>query len=99
MDKSKDVDGSGVGGDMHEKQSNVDRVVSVGEGQVEEDVEKLGSLHRTLTPRLIHVRVLRFKPRCILFANTFRKGHLPWFERRQWSLHCHGQGSGSRWAW
>ncbi|KAJ5339253.1 Amino acid/polyamine transporter I [Penicillium brevicompactum] len=55
MDKSKDIDGPGFGGDMHEKQSNVDRVVSVGEGQVEEDVEKSGSLHRTLTPRLIHV--------------------------------------------
>lgn len=53
MDKPKDLNGLG---DMGEKQTSLNHVVSVGEGQVEADVEKFGSLHRTLTPRLIHVR-------------------------------------------
>jgi amino acid transporter len=53
--KSKNLDGVGVG-DMHtEKQAELSPVISVREGQVEADVEKFGTLHRTLTPRLIHV--------------------------------------------
>lgn len=92
--KPKGPEGLGVGDSIYEKQSNVDRVVSVGEGQVETDVEKSGSLHRTLTPRLIHVSNLRIMQRYLSIANTFRKGHLSWLKCRQWSVHCYGQGSG-----
>lgn len=59
--KSKGLDGLGIGDMYAEKQANLDPVLSVGEGQVEADVEKFGTLHRTLTPRLIHVRSLRIR--------------------------------------
>ncbi|KAJ5507253.1 Amino acid/polyamine transporter I [Penicillium freii] len=59
MDKSKRVDGGDIGekhGEKHgEKQANLNPIISVGEGQVEADVEKYGTLHRTLTTRMIHV--------------------------------------------
>lgn len=69
MDKSKSVD-SGDMGDKHgEKQINLNPIISVGEGQVEADVEKYGALHRTLTPRMIHVRS-ECNMQYILNANT-----------------------------
>lgn len=55
MDKPKSLDGD-MGEKDGEKQANLNPVISVGEGQVEADVEKFGTLHRTLTPRMIHVR-------------------------------------------
>lgn len=56
MDKSKSDDSGHMGENHGEKQINLNPVISVGEGQVEADVEKYGTLHRTLTPRMIHVR-------------------------------------------
>ncbi|CRL29437.1 Amino acid/polyamine transporter I [Penicillium camemberti] len=55
MDKSKSDDSGHMGENHGEKQINLNPVISVGEGQVEADVEKYGTLHRTLTPRMIHV--------------------------------------------
>ncbi|KAJ5503484.1 Amino acid/polyamine transporter I [Penicillium fimorum] len=52
MDEPKDPNGLE---DMGNKETNLNHIVSVGEGEVEADVEKFGTLHRTLTPRLIHV--------------------------------------------
>ncbi|OQD71425.1 hypothetical protein PENPOL_c001G08299 [Penicillium polonicum] len=54
MDKSKRVSGD-IGEKYGGKQANLNPIISVGEGQVEADVEKYGTLHRTLTPRMIHV--------------------------------------------
>ncbi|OQD92680.1 hypothetical protein PENSOL_c039G02885 [Penicillium solitum] len=55
MDKSKSVDSGDMGEKHGEKHVNLNLIISVGEGQVEADVEKDGALHRTLTPRMIHV--------------------------------------------
>lgn len=55
MDKSK-RDSGDIGEKHDEKQANLNPIISVGEGQAEADVEKYGTLHRTLTPRMIHVR-------------------------------------------
>ncbi|CAI7583293.1 unnamed protein product [Penicillium crustosum] len=55
MDKSKSVDSGHMGEKHGEKQINLNPIISIGEGQVEADVEKYGTLHRTLTPRMIHV--------------------------------------------
>ncbi|PYI09197.1 hypothetical protein BO78DRAFT_405160 [Aspergillus sclerotiicarbonarius CBS 121057] len=38
-----------------EKGLHIEPAVSIGQGEVDSDVERFGSLHRTLTPRLIHV--------------------------------------------
>lgn len=40
---------------VSDKQVPLNRVVSVQEGHIDADVEKHGNLHRTLTPRMIHV--------------------------------------------
>ncbi|KAJ5301782.1 hypothetical protein N7508_006645 [Penicillium antarcticum] len=40
------------------KEPSLHAVQSVGEGQIEDEVEKSGNLHRTLTPRLIHLNVI-----------------------------------------
>lgn len=69
MDKPKSVDSGHMGEKHGEKQINLNPIISVGEGQVEADVEKYGTLHRTLTPRMIHVR-LECSMQYILNANA-----------------------------
>jgi hypothetical protein len=53
---SKPTGSPGTAADMFsKKEPSLHSVQSFGEGQIENDVEKSGNLHRTLTPRLIHV--------------------------------------------
>lgn len=42
-----------------DNQAHLSPVISVQEGHVDADVQKHGNLHRTLTPRMIHVCPLR----------------------------------------
>lgn len=54
--KPKDENMVGVQSDVsQEKQMGIEPVLSVGEGDMEAPTEKHGHLHRTLSPRLIHV--------------------------------------------
>lgn len=53
----KDTNGPGSSSKVcNEKPVDLTPTHSVDEGQIDSDVEGFGTLHRTLTPRLIHVR-------------------------------------------
>ena len=63
---------------------------SVDEGEIDSDVEGSGTLHRTLTPRLIHVCTIS-QPK--LHSILITTGNLSGFQCRKWFVHSDGEGS------
>lgn len=69
-----------------EKQMGIEPVLSVGEGDMETPTEKHGHLHRTLSPRLIHV-CSNEEHRGIFQLTNLSTDDFNGLKCRKWSFH------------